>query len=275
MADRHHRLVCGAIVLQNVPVLAQLTRAQAQTYTVRIDWSGDENGGSGVLVKELGGNRYRVLTNCHVLRGQKSPTPDAPVEPVLGIYTLEINGNKYSVNITSPQCHPRGIDLAIIEFQADRAYPVPAIRSVTNLELLLNDPQITVAGFNNVYTEPISSAVQNRRFQFGITFWKDRRDNIRDGYDLVHDYETRLGMSGGPIFDAQGNLVAINGETSDEELKDSAAIPIHYYTSWQQDIPYSGDQPVVYPAPIDELPPPIDEPAPLPDPLPPSDMPPG
>ena len=40
-------------------------------------------------------------------------------------------------------------------------------------------------------------------------------------------------------------------------------------------IPYSGDQPVVYPAPIDELPPPIDEPAPLPEPLPPSDIPPG
>jgi len=217
-------LACGAIVLQNVPVLAQLTRAQAQIYTVRIDRPNNEDGGSGVLVKREG-NRYTVLTNCHVLQ--------TPHYPISGIYQLEINGDRYPVSITSPLCHPRGIDLAIIQFQSAQDYPVPTIRPETNLEVLLNEPSITGAGFNNKYQEPTSGALQGRRFQFGQGSWRDQRDNINNGYDLLHDYATLPGMSGGPIFDAQGNLVAINGETSDEELKDSAAIPIHYYTSWQ------------------------------------------
>ena len=225
-------LVCGAIVLQNVPVLAQISRSQAQTVTVRIDRPNGENGGSGALVKREG-NRYTVLTNCHVLHTKKPLDPR--FYPISGIYQLEINGDRYPVSITSPLCHPRGIDLAIIQFQSDKDYPYPTIRSETNLEILLNEPSITGAGFNNVYQEPTSGALQRRRFQFGQGSWRDQRDNINDGYDLLHDYATLPGMSGGPIFDAQGNLVAINGETVpvNEGVTYFAAIPIHYYTSWQ------------------------------------------
>lgn len=228
-------LVCGAaIVLKSLPSLAQLNRSQALQLTVRINRPNSENGGSGVLVKHEG-NRYTVLTNCHVLKGQSSLGGNGPLEPIRGTYVLEINGNQHSVTITEPQCHPRGIDLAIIEFESNQNYQVAPLRSETNLEVLLNEQQITVAGFNNVYTEERTNAVQPRRFQFGEGSWRDRRENIRDGYDLLHNYETLVGMSGGPIFDADGNLVAINGETVpvSEFVTAFSAIPVHYYTSWQ------------------------------------------
>jgi hypothetical protein len=59
----------GSFVLGNIPVLAQITRSQAQAVTVMITEPGengrDGDGGSGVLVARTG-DRYQVLTNCHV-----------------------------------------------------------------------------------------------------------------------------------------------------------------------------------------------------------------
>ncbi|MFZ9739729.1 MAG: hypothetical protein ACO3EZ_17175, partial [Prochlorotrichaceae cyanobacterium] len=78
----------GSILLGAIPALSQITRSQARQVTVMITRpnQNDGDGGSGVLVAREG-NRYRVLTNCHVVSRR-------------GEYTLLISGNdQYRVNV--------------------------------------------------------------------------------------------------------------------------------------------------------------------------------
>ena len=221
--------VSSSILLDRTPVLAQISRPQAQTVTVRIDRPNGEDGGSGVLVKREG-NRYTVLTNCHVVQ--------TPLYPISGTYHLEINGDRYPVSITTPWCHPDGIDLALIEFESNRDYTIPPQRSETDLEQILNDSNIVLAGFSNEVTEESSKLRQPRTFHYIPGSWRSSR-LTENGYNLQHTAAALNGMSGGPIFDSAGRLVAIHGETVviTPEVTAFAAIPIHHYTSWQAQTP--------------------------------------
>ena len=217
--------VSSSILLDRTPVLSQISRPQAQTVTVRIDRPNGEDGGSGVLVKREG-NRYTVLTNCHVVQ--------TPLYPISGTYHLEINGDRYPVSITTPRCHPDGIDLALIEFESSRDYTIPPQRSETDLEQILNDSNIVLAGFSNVVTEESSNLRQPRTFHYIPGSWRSSRIT-EDGYNLQHTAAALNGMSGGPIFDSAGRLVAIHGETVviSPQVTAFAAIPLSYYTNWQ------------------------------------------
>ena len=229
--------VSSSILLDRTPVLAQISRPQAQTVTVRIDRPNGENGGSGVLVKREG-NRYTVLTNCHVLQTQKPF--DSKFYPISGTYHLEINGDRYPVSITTPRCHPDGIDLALIEFESNRDYTIPPQRSETDLEQILNDSNIVLAGFSNVVTEESSNLRQPRTFHYIPGSWRSSR-LTENGYNLQHTAAALNGMSGGPIFDSAGRLVAIHGETVviSPQVTAFAAIPLSYYTNWQNTTPES------------------------------------
>ena len=227
--------VSSSILLDRTPVLAQISRSQAQTVTVRIDRPNGENGGSGVLVKREG-NRYTVLTNCHVLQTKRPLDPQ--FYPISGTYHLEINGDRYPVSITTPRCHPDGIDLALIEFESNRDYTIPPQRSETDLEQILNDSNIVLAGFSNEVTEESSKLRQPRTFHYIPGSWRSSRIT-ENGYNLQHTAAAIDGMSGGPIFDSAGRLVAIHGETVviSPQVTAFAAIPIHHYTSWQAQTP--------------------------------------
>jgi formylglycine-generating enzyme required for sulfatase activity len=243
----------SGLIFGTTEVLAQTNRTDAKAVTVLITEPGqtDGDGGTGVLVARTG-NRYRMLTNCHVLR-------------LRGEYTLRINdGDPYRVNITTPNCHPRGIDLAIVEFTANQTYPTAPIRSETNLDQLLNDSRIILAGFSNSFPEQSTGFIQRRTFQFLEGTWRSIREADK-GYDLLHTAAALDGMSGGPVFDSAGRLVAIHGEmvTITSNITGFSAIPIHYYTSWQ------GLSSSVLPSPSVSTPtPPITRPTPTPTPTP-------
>ena len=223
-------LTGGSLVLLSaLPAMPQITRSQVQAVTVRIDRPSDPGkpaaGGSGVLVKQEG-DRYSVLTNCHVI--QRS-----------GTYTLWINGNdRYSVSVPDPSnrlCHSR-VDLAVLTFNSSQRYSVATLRPERDLKVLLNEATvITAAGFPNPYDG--SGTRSDLLFNpIGGALVQTQTD--AKGYELVHSITTLDGMSGGPIFDAQGKLIAINGRTlrSNTGIAPSlyyAAIPIHYYTDWR------------------------------------------
>ena len=235
--------------------IAQITLPQVEAFTVRIDRPSKPGiaaaGGSGVLVKQMG-NEYSVLTNCHVIKG------------IPGTYTLWINGNdRYPVSITEPNrfCHSR-VDLAVLTFTSTQRYSIASLRPERDLKVLVTEAtSITAAGFPNPYDgsgtrsgllfNPIGGALVQIQ------------NDVANGYELVHNIPTLDGMSGGPIFDAQGKLIAINGQTlrssaGRAETYYYAAIPIHYYTDWQGiSTPVTPRQTPQTPTPRPPTPPPI------------------
>ena len=79
----------------------------------------------------------------------------------------------------------------------------------------------------------IAAFLANKESQWRGSLLQTQEDP--DGYELVHNVFTQPGMSGSPVFDAKGNLIAIHGRSL--PLYDTGnkgfAIPIYYYTNWQ------------------------------------------
>jgi tetratricopeptide (TPR) repeat protein len=158
----------------------------AQAITVRIEGATQ---GSGVLVKREG-NRYTVLTAWHVVSGQR------PGEE-LDVYTPD--GQRHPVAKGTIQ-RVGDVDMATLSFQSNNVYQVANIESKSSVTL--GEPTI-VAGFPRAKQGSIlvSNGVVVANADIGI-------DN---GYQLIYTSQTEPGMSGGPVLDSRGNVVAIHG----------------------------------------------------------------
>lgn len=181
----------------------------ASEITVRID---GPKGGSGFIVEKRG-NIYYVLTNWHV------------VERV-GDYEIVTNdGKRYPIYYSLIQQLPN-LDLAIIPFSSSQRYRV-AIPADANL-IELGSP-IYVAGW------PRSGSSLGQRLFLSTTGTLNQRQNPRFGYSLVYTNLVRSGMSGGPILDAEGKVIGVNGVvqlgTNPDQIV-SAGIPINYFSTW-------------------------------------------
>jgi S1-C subfamily serine protease len=167
------------------------TIIQAKQITVRIDWSGDDkkSNGSGVIVRR-NGNIYYVLTNKQIV--QKN-----------GNYQVQtVDGTRYVVNYSQIQKLP-GLDLAVLQFNSNQKYRVA---NLGNSDKVSQRQKIYVVGYDTefVFTDQLFITAD------GIIL-----DHVRastDGYDLVYNLNIiKPGMSGGPVLDEQGQLIAING----------------------------------------------------------------
>lgn len=181
----------------------------ASEITVRID---GPKGGSGFIVEKRG-NTYYILTNWHVV--------DRP-----GDYEVVTNdGKRYPIYYSLIQQLPN-LDLALIPFSSSQRYRV-AIPADANL-IELGSP-IYVAGW------PRSGSSLGQRLFLSTKGTLNQRQQPRFGYSLVYTNLVRSGMSGGPILDAQGNVIGINGivqlGTNPDQIV-SAGIPINYFSNW-------------------------------------------
>lgn len=155
--------------------LARLTAVRIQTAKFS---------GSGTIVDRQG-QTYTVLTSWHVVandRGDRTiVTGDGRVHRPLGV--------------------PRRLgdtDLAIVEFRANVEYKIALIsgRSATMGEPLLAAGFPTGAGVLAVARGFVELLLSK---------------SLPQGYSLGYTNEVKIGMSGGPIFNAKGFLVGING----------------------------------------------------------------
>ncbi|MBD1830887.1 serine protease [Microcoleus vaginatus GB1-A2] len=140
--------------------------------------------GSGTIVRRQG-QTYTVLTNWHVVaivRGDRTiVTGDGLLHRPLGV--------------------PRrlgDIDLAIVEFRSAIEYKVAPISAEP---AAVGEP-LLAAGFP-VGAEELAVA---RGF---VELLPPK--SLPQGYSLGYTNEVKIGMSGGPIFNAKGFLVGING----------------------------------------------------------------
>jgi tetratricopeptide (TPR) repeat protein len=162
----------------------------AKSITLRIETVGSESRGSGVILQKQG-DVYTVITAAHVLSAGSSfrlITPDGKVHQSLSFKKANSN-----------------LDLAVVKFRSSNSYPLAEIGTSISLE---SGSEIYVAGFPAA-TSTFDDGVFN--FTRGEVTGNASKPN-RSGYSLIYNSVTLPGMSGGPVFNDEGKLVAIHGQ---------------------------------------------------------------
>jgi tetratricopeptide (TPR) repeat protein len=198
-------LVQNVAIAKSAPEINQI----AQAITVRVAL-GKENG-SGILLQRDGAV-YTVLTAAHVVKEEMTGrltimTADDQVHKVIEI-------KKYQGDV----------DLAIVRFRSAASY---RLAELGDSNRLAGGMDIYAAGFpapTRVITEPVFV------FRRGQVVANSKRV-FKDGYALLYDNSTLPGMSGGPILDEAGKVVAIHGKGDRDQDTDAktgfnAGIPI-------------------------------------------------
>lgn len=212
-----HRLSAAILgvnvaLVQIQPVQA-LTESEvskvAQGVTVLIqNVQNSKEAGSGVIIKR-DGELYTVLTAHHVVdksSSYKLMTPDAKLY-------LMVQG--------SIQVFP-GVDLALVTFKSSESYSVAKMGDSTQSRL---GSASFVAGF------PVVTEVRSEpTFYFtpGEIAANASRP-LKDGYSIAYNNATLPGMSGGPVLNAEGELIGIHGRTEAAERLQNSQVSQDIY----------------------------------------------
>ena len=220
----------AAVVGQQYPACAKTAQEIAQLAiltTVEVNNTlGFSASGSGVIIAKQG-NIYTVLTTNHVV---------ASLAQEYSIRT-HLEKNYRALRIQRLPKNDRDIDLALVQFQSREQYPVAPMGES---ERAVVGSSIYVAG----YPLPIAFGSE-RKLEFTGGIVSSRLDRRSSGYGLRYQAVTRRGMSGGPVFDADGRVVGIHGQGDTvgtvksqwngqiEEIKTglNSAIPIDAFTA--------------------------------------------
>jgi tetratricopeptide (TPR) repeat protein len=185
----------------------------ANQTTVLID---GQNPGSGVIISRVG-NTYYVLTAKHVVA-----TPDE--------YTIVTSsGKKFPVDYSLVK-KLNNLDLAVVQFTSSENFQVAQL---ANSEQLNQGDNIFVSGW------PIIDGRSNQQVTDGrITGF---RQGDANGYELTYNNATGGGMSGGPVFNANGQVIGIHGRGGGNQevgkIGINLGIPIHLFV---RQVPQTG-----------------------------------
>lgn len=164
----------------------------AKPITVKV--LSDNTWGSGILVGKED-SRYSLITNGHVLKGEKE------------FFTIETPDNQQhnaSLIVRFDHGEATGNDLAILQFDSPLNYQTATFTEWDEPE------KVMAAGFP---LDPEPSLSDNQGFMctpLAKVFRKLDRP-MQKGYQLGYFLSIRNGMSGGPLFNDQGQVVGING----------------------------------------------------------------
>ncbi|WP_310423628.1 serine protease [Chamaesiphon sp. VAR_48_metabat_135_sub] len=161
---------------------------------------GDQSHGSGVIIKKSG-NTYYVLTAEHVVREKddyKLVTADQKAYPLEYSKVKPIDG----------------VDLAIVKFTSDKNYPVAKIGTAKTTE----GQDVFVSGWpSNGAVGKEAGGELIRQFTSGQISGFLKKP-LR-GYSMSYTNVTRAGMSGCPVLDTAGRVVAIHGMGDKEDTR--------------------------------------------------------
>jgi S1-C subfamily serine protease len=192
--------LAAALVGTNMAVVQQVATAKsavevgriAKAITVEIKEVGSDRVGSGILLQQQG-DVYTVLTAGHVVNNAAT-------------FTLKTSdGNVHKSIANSIKLSGNNIDLGVLKFRSTSNYTLAKIGTSNSLE---PGSIMYVAGFP-YSTYAIESGVFN--FTKGEMVGKATKGND-NGYSLIYSNTTQKGMSGGPVLNEAGELVAIHGQ---------------------------------------------------------------
>ena len=182
-------------------------------------------GGSGVIVFR-DGNSYKALTASHVVCERFLLT--APCRSDLTYTIRTYDGSEYAMaRVETLQNGENEPDLAVVTFESSEEY---SVATLADAEQAVSGAEIYVSGFPTFAKE--ARAERSHALTAGIV--TGRLDNASQGYSLRYDATTRIGMSGGPVFDSEGRAIAIHGEGDPEKEKGiytgfNVAIPMNTF----------------------------------------------
>jgi tetratricopeptide (TPR) repeat protein/S1-C subfamily serine protease len=167
----------------------QQVQQTAKSISVRI--TSENNGGSGVLIAQKGGN-YLVLTNAHVIKRSTQLEIQAP------------DGQKYQAKSINGGFSSK-YDLALLQFTSKTKYTLAKLKDVAASPI---DPPRTIYSAGFPFDSKDIRITQGEVSQLtDIPF----DDGTQIGYTIDKGQKgIRQGMSGGAIFDSQGNFLGIN-----------------------------------------------------------------
>jgi serine protease Do len=197
-------------------ILAREVGSIAKKTVVRIE-SSEGSFGSGVIIgrTEKGSkNIYTLLTAAHVVR---NPDRYSVVTPIVINNLGKAQRKRIKINAQRDIKILPDVDLAVVSFESKYIF---AIGTIGNSEFVDEGSPVYVAGF----PKP-GRAIKRSLFQFTGGMVSSRSDdtepdvNLKEenkdrnnGYELVYTSITRAGMSGGPVLDAAGRIIAIHGQ---------------------------------------------------------------
>lgn len=212
----------AVITIAQVPVAVAMTAREiaqiAIPTTVQIN-TNVVGGGSGAIIARSG-NTYTVLTANHVVK-----RPDLT-------YTIRIHtGKEYPVSrVQRLQQTEKDPDLALVTFESSDEYPIASLGNSDEAVIGVN---VYVSGYPAL--EGRSGAERDYEFSPGIV--TSRPTSRPQGYTLRYNAVTVKGMSGSPVFDANGRLVGIHGRGESERSIESESEGIAIKTGFNSAIP--------------------------------------
>ena len=238
-------------------------QAIAQKFTVKVNPDGQW--GSGAIVAK-NGNVYYVLTARHVINDIRSGEE---------LWLITHDNKDHKVNVDAIKLLPDNIDLALIQFTSNKAYPVATIsdydyRLYERRDYAAKASSNVSAEKQYLYVSGFPLGEKERVFNPGFLFDNSATaisapdianpDDDFGGYELIYTNLTHPGMSGGAVVDTAGRLVGIHGRgdgrvigQEDEIIRKyldeaggdsvkikvglSLGIPIQSFLSWASDQP--------------------------------------
>jgi S1-C subfamily serine protease len=191
----------------------------AQKITVKIQGQSERQiFGSGVIIQRSG-NVYTVLTVEHVVAQPEQYSIQTP------------DGKKYPLHKRLPNLPY--IDLAAVQFISAENYPVVQLGDSTQIKL---GSMAYVAGYPKPSEQNLDKQLSVFTITRGYIATVLPKEITRDGYSVAYDNLTRTGMSGGPVLNEVGELIAIHGRRESERNGDrirapwlSLGIPVNFY----------------------------------------------
>jgi tetratricopeptide (TPR) repeat protein len=190
----------AALVGTNIALVQRVVEARlaeevgqiAKAITLEIKAVGSSKSGSGILLQREG-DVYTVLTAGHVVNQGSE-------------FTLKTSDGQIHRSIPSSVKLARSdIDLGILKFKSTDKYALATIGRSSSLKEL---SPIYVAGFPES-TYGIKAGTIN--ITEGRVIGNATKGNAT-GYSLIYSNNTFRGMSGGPVLNETGELVAIHGQ---------------------------------------------------------------
>ncbi|MCO5798401.1 MAG: serine protease [Dolichospermum sp. LBC05a] len=184
----------------------------AEKITVLID--NNQNIGSGTLIKREG-NTYTVLTAFHNVK-----TPNLK-------YTIVTpDGQRYPINVQNIQPLGTAVDLTVVQFNSSQVYQVAKLG---NSDVVKRRDNVYVGGFR-----PGTGSIPTPLYDCfnGEILANANQARLDGGANLVYNNPTVRGMSGGPVLNPQGELIAIHArgdEYENRNINRYAGIPINTF----------------------------------------------